>query len=64
MNELHVGKQLHDFDNINDKLMFGVLSVFNEYENNLRYSKSVGGKMSKLRTNGWIGGKPNYGFEI
>ena len=20
--------------------------------------------MSKLRTNGWIGGKPNYGFEI
>ena len=62
--ELHVGKQLYDFDNINDKLMFGVLSVFNEYENNLRYSKSVGGKMSKLRTNGWIGGKPNYGFEI
>ena len=39
--ELHVGSQLYDFDNLNDKLMFGVLSVFNEYENNLRYSKSI-----------------------
>ena len=62
--ELHVGNQLYDFDNLNDKLMFGVLSVFNEYENNLRYSKSVSGKMSKLKTNGWIGGKPNFGFKI
>ena len=61
---LIIDNNIYDFDNLNDKLMYGIFSVFNEYENNLRYSKSVSGKISKLKINGWIGGKPNYGFEI
>ncbi len=61
---LVIDNNIYDFDNLNDKLMYGIFSVFNEYENNLRYSKSVSGKISKLKINGWIGGKPNYGFQI
>jgi len=61
---LIIDNNIYDFDNLNDKLMYGIFSVFNEYENNLRYSKTVSGKISKLKINGWIGGKPNYGFEI
>jgi hypothetical protein len=62
--ELHIDKYLYDFDNETDKLLYGVLSVFNEYENNLRFSKSVSGKISKIKVNGHIGGTPNYGFEV
>ena len=65
-NSVHliIDNNVYDFDNLTDKLMYGIFSVFNEYENNLRYSKSVSGKISKLKINGWIGGKPNYGFKI
>ena len=62
--ELFVGNQQYNFDSMTDKLLFGVLSVFNEYENNLRFHKGMMGKLKNLESSKWWGGPIPFGYKL
>ena len=46
-----------------DKLLFGVLSLVNEFENHQRFEKGLMGKRRNLDSNKWWGGSIPIGFK-
>jgi site-specific DNA recombinase len=61
---LYEKKGTYNFTNPNDKMMFGVLSLFSEHENSIRKMRSVLGKVSKVKTGEWCGGMVGFGYKI
>lgn len=62
--KLYTSKGEYDFENSEDKLMFTIISSFNQYENDIRRTKSILGKIHKLQNNKWVGGTINFGFDV
>ena len=61
--ELYVDNSQYNFDSKQDKLMFSILSSFNEFENTMRFEKGLMGKRRNLDDNKWWGGNINIGFK-
>jgi|TARA_B110000967_G_scaffold194120_1_gene222334 site-specific DNA recombinase len=65
--ELYVGESLkpYDFNNPNDKLSIGILSLVSQYDNELRRLRSVMGKRNSLRSgNTFVGGTIPFGYSL
>ena len=54
----------YNFSSPNDRLMFGVLSLFSEHENSIRRMRSVLGKLSKVKNGEWCGGMIGFGWKV
>ena len=54
----------YQLDNPNDKLMFTIMEGFSEFDNSIRTERLRRGKLSKIKTGGWKGGPPPYGYEL
>jgi DNA invertase Pin-like site-specific DNA recombinase len=61
--DLYVENSQYNFDSKQDKLMFSILSSFNEFENTMRFEKGLMGKRRNLDDNKWWGGNINIGFK-
>ena len=61
--DLYLNNQKYNFDNKMDKLLFGVLSLVNEFENHQRFEKGLMGKRRNLDSNKWWGGSIPIGFK-
>lgn len=61
--DLYVNNQKYDFDNKMDKLLFGVLSIVNEFENHQRFEKGLMGKLKILEDNKHWGGPTPFGYD-
>jgi site-specific DNA recombinase len=59
---LYVEKIRYDFDNKTDKLMFNIISSFNEFENTLRFEKLTNGKLRILEDDKHWGGIVPFGY--
>lgn len=65
--ELYVGESTkpYDFNNPNDKLSIGILSLVSQYDNELRRLRSVMGKRNSLKMgNTFVGGTVPFGYSI
>ncbi|MDA8629953.1 recombinase family protein, partial [Bacteroidia bacterium] len=65
--ELYVGESTkpYDFNNPNDKLSIGILSLVSQYDNELRRLRSVMGKRNSLRIgNSFVGGTVPFGYSV
>jgi site-specific DNA recombinase len=65
--ELYVGESSkpYDFNNPNDKLSIGILSLVSQYDNELRRLRSVMGKRNSLRSgNTFVGGTIPFGYSL
>ncbi len=60
---LYVRSVQYNFDNKYDRLIFGVLSMFNEFENHQRFEKGLMGKRRNLEVGKWWGGTVPMGFK-
>lgn len=63
--ELYVGESTkpYDFNNPNDKLSIGILSLVSQYDNELRRLRSVMGKRNSLKSgNTFVGGTIPFGY--
>ena len=61
--DLYVDNQKYNFDSKNDKLMFQILSSFNEFENTMRFEKGLVGKRRNLDDGKWWGGSIPLGLK-
>ena len=61
--DLYLNNQKYNFDNKMDKLLFGVLSLVNEFENHQRFEKGLMGKRRNLDSGKWWGGSIPIGFK-
>jgi len=61
--DLYLNNQKYNFDNKMDKLLFGVLSLVNEFENHQRFEKGLMGKRRNLDSGKWWGGSIPMGFK-
>ena len=61
--DLYLNNQQYNFDNKMDKLLFGVLSLVNEFENHQRFEKGLMGKRRNLDSGKWWGGSIPMGFK-
>ncbi len=62
--DLYINNQKYDFDNKMDKLLFGVLSLVNEFENHQRFEKGLMGKKKNLEIGKWWGGPLPFGYKL
>ena len=63
--ELFTALGKFDFDNLQDNLVFSILSSLAQYDNGLRAERSRQGKLRRLREGGfWKGGPPPFGYSI
>jgi len=63
--ELFTALGKFDFDNLQDNLVFNILSSLAQYDNGLRAERSRQGKLRRLREGGfWRGGPPPFGYSI
>ena len=53
----------YNFNSPNDRLLFGVLSLFSEHDNSVRRMRSVLGKLSKVKNGEWCGGMVGFGYK-
>ena len=53
-----------DFENEQDKLLFGILNLFSQYDNEIRRTRSILGKIYRLRENKFVGGLINFGYKV
>ena len=53
-----------DFNNPTDKLLFGVMSEFASYENELRTSRFRRGRVEAVRRGRWHGGLTPFGYRV
>jgi site-specific DNA recombinase len=60
---LYVNNQKYDFDNKMDRLLFGVLSIVNEFENHQRFEKGLMGKIKILEDDKHWGGTIPFGYD-
>ena len=61
--DLYVENSKYNFDNKTDKLMFQILSSFNEFENTMRFEKGLMGKRRNLDIGKWWGGNIPLGLK-
>ena len=61
--DLYLNTQKYNFDNKMDKLLFGVLSLVNEFENHQRFEKGLMGKRKNLDLGKWWGGTVPLGLK-
>ena len=55
----------YDFNNPNDKLSIGILSLVSQYDNELRRLRSVMGKRNSLKSgNTFVGGTVPFGYSL
>jgi len=62
--KLYTMKGEYDFLNSEDKLMFGILSLFSQYDNDIRKTRSIMGKLHRLKQNRFIGGTISFGYDV
>ena len=62
--KLYTMKGEYDFENSEDKLLFGILSLFSQYDNDIRRTRSIMGKIHRLKQNRFIGGTINFGYDV
>ena len=62
--KLYTSNGEYDFDSIEDKLMYDVLSVISRYDNEVRRIRSITGKIHRLKNNQHSGGLVNYGYFV
>ena len=62
--KLYTMKGEYDFENSEDKLLFGILSLFSQYDNEIRRTRSILGKIHRLKENKWVGGTINFGYDV
>jgi len=55
---------LTDFSNPQDNLMFGILSQFASYENEIRTGRLRRGRLETVRAGNWHGGTVTFGYKI
>ena len=61
---LYVGNSNdYNLENPNDKLMFTIMEGFSEFDNSIRTERLRRGRLEKVRSGGWRGGPPPYGYE-
>ena len=61
--DLFVENTQYNFDDRNDKLMFGMISMVNDYENSIRFEKLTMGKLRILEEDKHWGGIIPFGYE-
>ena len=61
--ELYVGNTKYNLDEPMDKMIYQILSSVNEYENQIRFHKSLMGKRRNLNEGKWWGGSHPIGFQ-
>ena len=61
--DLYVENSKYDFDNKTDKMMFQIISTFNEFENTMRFEKGLMGKRRNLDDGKWWGGSIPIGLK-
>ena len=61
--DLYLNTQKYDFDNKMDKLLFSILSVINEFENQMRFEKGLMGKLKILEDDKHWGGPVPFGYD-
>ena len=54
----------YNLSNPNDKLMFSLMDSISEFDNTVRTERLRRGKLSKVKSGGWKGGSPPFGFEV
>ena len=50
-------------DNLQERMMFQIMNIFTEYDNELRRLRSCMGKLNKVKDGFWYGSKPPYGYK-
>jgi site-specific DNA recombinase len=53
-----------DYSDHTDRLMGKILSSFTSYENELRRTRTILGKLERVKRGGWKGGDPPYGYQV
>lgn len=61
--ELIVGSEVFNFDDLSKDFMYNMICLFNEYENQLRFQKSINGKIKSCKRGNHFGGKYLYGYK-
>lgn len=51
-----------DFTNPQDELLINLLSSISSYDNKIRTERFRLGKMNRIRSGGWLGGPPPFGY--
>ena len=53
----------YNLDNPNDKLMFTIMEGISEFDNSIRTERLRRGRLNKVRSGGWKGGPPPFGYD-
>jgi len=62
---LYVGEGTkYNLDHPMDEFIFGIMSEVSKYDNSIRTERLRRGKLSKIKSGGWKGGPPPFGYEI
>lgn len=62
---LYVGEGTkYSLENYMDDFIFGVMSEVTKYDNRLRTERLRRGKLSKVKSGGWKGGPPPFGYDL
>ncbi len=62
---LYVGEGTkYSLENYMDDFIFGIMSEVTKYDNRLRTERLRRGKLSKVKTGGWKGGPPPFGYDL
>ena len=62
---LYVGEGTqYNLDHPMDEFIFGIMSEVTKYDNSIRTERLRRGKLSKIKSGGWKGGPPPFGYEI
>ena len=51
-------------DNLQERMMFQIMNIFTEYDNELRRLRSCMGKLNKVKDGFWYGSTPPYGYKV
>lgn len=54
----------YNLDHPMDEFIFGIMSEVSKYDNSIRTERLRRGKLSKIKSGGWMGGPPPFGYEI
>tara|TARA_Y100000004_G_C8947862_1_gene427130 strand:- start:555 stop:2210 length:1656 start_codon:yes stop_codon:yes gene_type:complete len=53
----------YNLENPSDKLMFTIMEGISEFDNSIRTERLRRGKLSKIKSGGWRGGPPPFGYQ-
>ena len=54
----------YNLDHPMDEFIFGIMSEVSKYDNSIRTERLRRGKLSKIKSGGWKGGPPPFGYEL